>query len=139
MAITQAMCTSFKTELLGGVHDIDTDTIKIALFTSAASLDAATTTYGTTNEVVGTGYTAGGNTLTGATISSSGTTAIVDFDNTTWAASTITARGAMIYNASKADRAIAILDFGSDKTSTDGDFTIQFPVADASNAILRIA
>lgn len=139
MAITQAMCTSFKTELLGGVHDIDTDTIKIALFTSSATLGAATTAYSTTSEVVGTGYTAGGNTLTGAAITSSGTTAIVDFDNTTWAASTITARGAMIYNASKADRAIAILDFGSDKASTDGDFTIQFPVADASNAILRIA
>jgi len=139
MAITQAMCTSFKTELLGGVHDLDTDTIKIALFTSSATLGAATTAYSTTNEVSGTGYTAGGNTLTGATITSSGTTAIVDFDNTTWAASTITARGAMIYNASKANRAIAILDFGSDKTSTDGDFTIQFPVADASNAILRIA
>lgn len=139
MAITQAMCTSFKTELLGGVHDLDTDTIKIALFTSSATLGAATTAYSTSNEVVGTGYTAGGNTLTGATITSSGTTAIVDFDNTTWASSTITARGAMIYNASKANRAIAILDFGSDKTSTDGDFTIQFPVADASNAILRIA
>lgn len=139
MAITQAMCTSFKTELLGGVHDLDTDTIKIALFTSSATLDASTTAYSTTNEVSGTGYTAGGNTLTGATITSSGTTAIVDFDNTTWAASTITARGAMIYNSSKANRAIAILNFGSDKTSTDGDFTIQFPVADASNAILRIA
>jgi hypothetical protein len=139
MAITQAMCTSFKTELLGGVHDLDTDTIKIALFTSSATLGATTTAYATTNEVAGTGYTAGGNTLTGATISSSGTTAIVDFDNTTWASSTITARGAMLYNASKANRAIAILDFGADKTSTDGDFTIQFPVADASNAILRIA
>jgi hypothetical protein len=139
MAITQAMCTSFKTELLGGVHDLDTDTIKIALFTSSATLGASTTAYSTSNEVVGTGYTAGGNTLTGATISASGTTAIVDFDNTTWASSTITARGAMIYNASKANRAIAILDFGSDKSSTDGDFTIQFPVADASNAILRIA
>ena len=139
MAITQAMCTSFKTELLGGVHDLDTDTIKIALFTSSATLGAATTTYSATNEVVGTGYTAGGNTLTGATISSSGTTAIVDFDNTTWASSTITARGAMIYNASKADRAIVILDFGSDKTSTDGDFTIQFPVADSLNEIIRIA
>ena len=139
MAITQAMCTSFKTELLGGVHDLDTDAIKIALFTSTATLGAATTAYSTTNEVSGTGYTAGGNTLTGAAISASGTTAIVDFDNTTWASSTITARGAMIYNSSKSNRAIAILDFGADKTSTDGDFTIQFPVADASNAILRIA
>jgi hypothetical protein len=139
MAITQAMCTSFKTELLGGVHDIDTDVLKIALFTSAATLSAATTAYAVTNEASGTGYTAGGNTLTNATISSDGTTAIVDFDNTTWVSSTITARGALIYNSSKANRAIAVLDFGSDKTSTDGDFTIQFPVADASNAVLRIA
>lgn len=139
MAITQAMCTSFKTELLGGVHDIDTDVIKIALYTSTATLGAATTAYSSTNEASGTGYTAGGNTLTNATISSDGTTAIVDFDNTTWVSSTITARGALIYNSSKANRAIAVLDFGSDKTSTDGDFTIQFPVADASNAILRIA
>ena len=139
MAITQAMCTSFKTELLGGVQDLDTDTIYIALFTSSATLSAATTVYSTTNEVSGTGYTAGGNALTGAVISADGTTAIVDFDNTTWASSTITARGALIYNSSKANRAIAVLDFGSDKTSTDGDFTIQFPAADASNAILRIA
>jgi hypothetical protein len=139
MAITQAMCTSFKTELLGGVQDLDTDTIYIALFTSSATLSAATTAYSTTNEVSGTGYTAGGNALTGAVISADGTTAIVDFDNTTWASSTITARGALIYNSSKANRAIAVLDFGSDKTSTDGDFTIQFPAADASNAILRIA
>jgi len=139
MAITQAMCTSFKTELLGGVQDLDTDTIYIALYTSSATLSAATTAYSTTNEVSGTGYTAGGNALTGAVISADGTTAIVDFDNTTWASSTITARGALIYNSSKANRAIAVLDFGSDKTSTDGDFTIQFPAADASNAILRIA
>jgi hypothetical protein len=139
MAITQAMCTSFKTELLGGVQDLDTDTLYIALFTSSATINAATTTYSTTNEVVGTGYTAGGNALTGAVISADGTTAIVDFDNTTWVSSTITARGAMIYNSTKANRVIAILDFGTDKTSTDGDFTIQFPAADASNAILRIA
>jgi len=139
MAITQAMCTSFKTELLGGVQDLDTDTIYIALYPSSATLSAATTAYSTTNEVSGTGYTAGGNALTGAVISADGTTAIVDFDNTTWASSTITARGALIYNSSKANRAIAVLDFGSDKTSTDGDFTIQFPAADASNAILRIA
>ena len=139
MAITQAMCTSFKTELLGGVQDLDTDTIYIALFTSSATLSAATTAYSTTNEVSGTGYPAGGNALTGAVISADGTTAIVDFDNTTWASSTITARGALIYNSSKANRAIVVLDFGSDKTSTDGDFTIQFPAADASNAILRIA
>lgn len=139
MAITQAMCTSFKTELLGGVQDLDTDTLYIALFTDAATLNAATTVYSTTNEVTGTGYTAGGNVLTGAVVSADGTTAIVDFDNTTWVSSTITARGALIYNSSKANRAIAVLDFGADKTSTDGDFIIQFPTADASNAIIRIA
>ena len=139
MAITQAMCNSFKTELLGGTHDLDTDTIKIALFTSSASLDASTTAYSSTNEVSGTGYTAGGNTLSGATISLSGSTAIVDFTDTTWSSATITARGALIYNSSKSDKAIAVLDFGSDKSSTNGDFTVVFPAADASNAIIRIA
>ena len=99
MAITQAMCNSFKTELLGGTHDLDTDVIKIALFTSSATLDASTTAYSTTNEVVGSGYTAGGNTLAGATISLSGSTAIVDFTDTTWSSATITARGALIYNS----------------------------------------
>ena len=139
MAITQAMCNSFKTELLGGTHDLDTDVIKIALFTSSATLGASTTAYSTSNEVSGTGYTAGGNTLSGATISLSGSTAIVDFTDTTWSSATITARGALIYNSSKADRAIAVLDFGSDKSSTNGDFTVVFPAADASNAIIRIA
>jgi hypothetical protein len=139
MAITQAMCNSFKTELLGGTHDLDTDVIKIALFTSSATLDASTTAYSTTNEVVGAGYTAGGNTLAGAAISLSGSTAIVDFTDTTWSSATITARGALIYNSSKADRAIAVLDFSTDKSSTSGDFTVVFPAADASNAIIRIA
>ena len=139
MAITQAMCNSFKTELLGGTHDLDTDVIKIALFTSSATLDASTTAYSTTNEVVGSGYTAGGNTLAGAAISLSGSTAIVDFTDTTWSSATITARGALIYNSSKADRAIAVLDFSTDKSSTSGDFTVVFPTADASNAIIRIA
>ena len=139
MALTQSMVTSFKVELFGGIQDLDTDTIKIALFTSLATLGAATTAYSTTNEVVGTGYVAGGNTLAGATISSSGTTAFVDFSDTTWTSATITARGALIYNSSKANRAIAILDFGADKTSTAGDFTVQMPAADASNALIRIA
>jgi hypothetical protein len=139
MAITQAMCNSFKTELLDGTHDLDTDVIKIALFTSSATLGASTTAYSTSNEVSGTGYTAGGNTLAGATISLSGSTAIVDFTDTTWTSATITARGALIYNSSKADRAIAVLDFSSDKSSTNGDFTVVFPAADASNAIIRIA
>tara|TARA_B110000971_G_scaffold217127_1_gene253372 strand:+ start:2932 stop:3351 length:420 start_codon:yes stop_codon:yes gene_type:complete len=138
MAITQAFCTSAKADFLGGVIDLDTDTIKIALYTSAATLSAATTAYATTNEVVGTGYTAGGNTLTGATISSSGTTAFVDFNDTTWATATITARGALIYDSSVSGKAIAVLDFGADKTSTAGNFTVQFPTADATNAIIRI-
>jgi hypothetical protein len=140
MAISQAMCTSFKVELLGGTHDLDTDTIKIALFTSSATLGASTTTYSSTNEVAsGSGYTTGGNTLSGASITSSGTTAFVDFTDTTWTSASFTARGALIYNSSKSDKAIAVLDFGSDKTSTNGDFVVQFPTADASNAIIRIA
>jgi len=139
MAITQAMCTSFKTELLGGTHDLDTDTLKIPLFTSTATLGASTTAYSTTNEVSGTGYTAGGATLTSPIISASGTTAIVDFADVTWSTATITARGALIYNSTKTDKAIAVLDFGTDKTSTAGDFTVVMPTADASNAIIRIA
>lgn len=140
MPITQAMCTSFKSELLGGTHDLDTDVIKIALFTSAATLDATTTAYSSTNEVAnGNGYTTGGNTLTGAVISSSGTTAFCDFSDSTWSSASFTARGALIYNSSKANRAIAVLDFGSDKTSTNGNFVVQFPTPDASNAIVRIA
>jgi len=138
VAITQAMCNSFKSELLGGTHDLDTDVIKIALYTSSATLGASTTAYAVTNEVSGTGYTAGGNTLSGAAIALSGTTAFVDFDNSTWATATITARGALIYNSSKSNKAIAVLDFGGDKTSTAGDFTVIFPTADASNAIIRI-
>jgi hypothetical protein len=140
MAITQAMCTSFKVDLLDGEHDFGADTFKIALYTSSATLDATTTAYSVTNETSGTGYTAGGNTLTVSTTpTSSGTTAFISFSNTTWSTATITARGALIYNSTNADKAVAVLDFGSDKTSTAGDFTIQFPVADASNAIIRIA
>jgi len=141
MAISQAMCTSFKVELLAGVQDFDTDTFKIALYTSSASLGADTTVYTTSGEVPSTGnYTAGGNTLTvSVTPTSSGTTAFVSFANTTWSAATITARGALIYNSSKSNKAVAVLDFGSDKTSTSGDFTINFPTADSSNAIIRIS
>jgi hypothetical protein len=142
MAISQAMCTSFKVELLDAVHNFGAggDTFKIALYTSSATIGASTTTYTTSNEVTGTGYTAGGNTLTVSVVpTSSGTTAYLSFANTTWSAATITARGAMIYNSSKSNKAVAVLDFGSDKTSTDGDFTINFPTADASNAIIRIA
>ena len=142
MAITQTLCTSFKQELLQGIHDFTAstgDTFKIALYTSSANLDASTATYSTSNEVSGTGYTAGGNTLTAVTPTTSGTTAFVDFDDTTFTDATITAAGALIYNSTDGDRAVAVLDFGGDKTSTNGDFTIQFPTADASNAIIRIA
>lgn len=139
MAITQAMCSSFKQQILLGEHDLDTDVIKIALYTSAATLSAATTAYTTSDEVVGTGYTAGGNTLAGATVSLTGTTAFVDFTDTTWTTATITARGALIYNSSKSNKAVAVLDFGSDKTSTAGSFTVQFPADDSSSAIVRIA
>jgi len=139
MAITQCMVTSFKAEILGGVQDLDTDVIKIALYTSAATLNAATTVYTTSDEVVGAGYTAGGNTLASPTISTSGTTAFVDFADSSWVTATITARGALIYNSSKADRAIAVLDFGSDKTSTSGTFTVQMPANNATDALIRIA
>jgi len=142
MAISQAMCTSFKVELLTATHDFTNstgDTFKIALYTSSASLDASTTAYSATNEVSGTGYTAGGNTLTNVTPTSSGTTAFTDFADTTWSTATITANGALIYNSSKSDKAVAVLAFGGDKTSTAGDFTIVFPTADASNAIIRLA
>jgi hypothetical protein len=143
MAITQAVCTSFKVALLDGEMDFSgdtTDTFKIALYTSSATLGAATTAYTATNEVSGTGYSAGGNTLTISTNpTSSGTTAYLDFADTTWSSSTITARGALIYKSGGGDPAVAVLDFGADKSSTSGDFTIVFPTADASNAIIRIA
>jgi len=137
------MCTSFKQALLDGEMDFSSDTsqtFKIALFTSSATLDASTTAYSTTNEVSGTGYTAGGNTLTISTNpTTSGTTAYLSFSNTTWSTATITARGALIYQSGGSNPAVAVLDFGGDKTSTAGDFTIQFPTADASTAIIRIA
>ena len=143
MAITQAMCTSFKQALLDGEMDFSSDTAqsyKIALYTSSASLDAATTAYTTSNEVSGTGYTAGGNTLTISTApTTSGTTAFLSFGTTTWSTATITARGALIYQAGGSTPAVAVLDFGGDKTSTAGDFQITFPTADATNAIIRIA
>lgn len=144
MAISQAMCTSFKVGLLGGDFNFDTGTsqvFKIALYTSTATLDAATTAYTASDEVVGVGYTAGGNTLTVSQVpTSTGTTAFLSFANTTWSNATITARGALIYlENGTTNPAVAVLDFGGDKTSTAGDFTIQFPTADATNAILRIA
>lgn len=144
MAITQAMCTSFKVGILGADFDFDTgtsQTFKIALYTSSASLSAATTAYTSSNEVSGTGYSAGGQALTISQVpTSSGTTAFIDFSDVTWTTATITARGALIYLANgTTNPAVAVLDFGGDKTSTAGNFTIQFPAADATNAILRIA
>jgi len=144
MAIAQAMCTSFKKELLEAKHDFSNsggNTFKIALYTSSASLSASTTAYTTSNEVASSGnYSAKGNTLTNVDPSSSGTTALTDFADTTWASSTITARGAMIFNDSAGgDPSVVILDFGADKSSSAGDFTITFPTADASDAIIRIA
>jgi hypothetical protein len=144
MAITQAMATSFKVGILDGVFDFGTGTsqvFKIALYTASATLDATTTAYTTSNEVVGTGYTAGGNTLTVSQVpTSTGTTAFLDFADSTWSSATITARGALIYLANgTTNPAVCVLDFGSDKTSTNGNFTVIFPAADASNAILRIA
>ena len=143
MAISTAMCTSFKQELMEAVHNFKNsggNTFNAALYTSSASLGASTTAYTPSNEVSGTGYTAKGNSLTRVDPSTSGTTALTDFADTTWSSSTITARGAMIFNDSASgDPSVVILDFGADKTSTAGDFTIAFPAADASNAIIRIA
>lgn len=146
MAITQAMCTSFKQELLEGQHDFRSsgNTFKLALYTSSATLNASTTDYSATNEVSGTGYTAGGGTLTNVNPTASGTTAFTDFNDLTFSAATITANGALIYNTTTGGGtgttdSVVVLAFGGDKTSTAGDFTIQFPTADASNAIIRIA
>jgi len=147
MAITSAVCTSFKKELLERKHDFNVTsghTFKLALFTSAATLGASTTAYTTTNEVVGTGYTAGGIVLTNVDPTSSGTTAFIDFNDATFTSATITAAGALIYNTTTdggtaTTNAVAVISFGADKTSTNGDFVVQFPVADATNAILRIA
>lgn len=147
MAISQAMCTSFKKELLEGKHNFlasGGDTFKLALFTSSATLGATTTDFATTNEVSGTGYQSGGSALTNVNPTTSSTTAFTDFDDLTFSTATITANGALIYNTTTGSGtgttdAVCVLAFGGDKTSTAGDFTIQFPTFDASNAIIRIA
>ena len=151
MAITQAMCTSFKTELLTGTHNFTNstgNTFKLALYaissggksSTTATLGATTTAFVTTGEVASSGsYATGGGTLTNVTPTADGTTAITDFADLSFTTATITARGALIYNDTNSDKAVAVLDFGADKTSTSGTFTIQFPTADASNAIIRIA
>ena len=143
MAITTAMCTTFKKEILEAVHNFKNSggsTFNLALYTSSASLGASTTAYTTSNERSGTGYTAKGAALTRVDPSNDGTTAITDFSDLTFSSSTLTARGALIFNDSASgDPSVCALDFGADKSSSSGDFTIQFPAADASNAIIRIA
>ena len=147
MAISQAMCTSFKVELLNGIHAFGTtviraattaDTFKIALYTSTATLGATTTAYSATNEITGTGYTAGGNTLTTIAPTSTGTTAFLDFNDTTWTAATITANGALIYNSTQSDKAVAVFTFGS-QTITSGNFTLTMPSNTTSTALLRLS
>ena len=145
MAITSAICTSFKQEILVGTHNFTAtsgNTFKIALYTSSASLGASTTAYGTSNEITnssGTAYTAGGATLTSVTPTTDGTTAVCDFADVSFSSASFTANGALIYNDTQSDKAVAVIAFGGDKTVTSGTFTIQFPTADASNAIIRIA
>ena len=143
--MTQAVCNSFKRDVLQEGHQIKTDTLKIALFTSAASLSAGTSVYSTNNEVVSSGgYAPGGGTLTGVTISlgatsAGGGTAIIDFADISFTSTTFSARGALIYNSTNSNKAIAVLDFGSDKTSTNGTFTVSFPAAAASTAIITLS
>jgi hypothetical protein len=138
MAITSGISISFRSQIMLGEHDLDTDSIKLALYTNAASLSDGTTVYTTSNEVVGTGYSAGGVVLTGIDVTTDSSVAVVSITDAVVTASTITARGALIYNASQANKAIAVFDFGADKSSTAGDFTIQFPAAAAATAIIRI-
>ena len=142
MAIAQAMCTSFKKELLEGTHNFlasGGNSFKLALYTSSATLNAATAAYTSSNEASGTNYSAGGAVLTNVNPTSSGTTGFTDFANLTFSTVTLSARGALIYNDTNGDKSVCVLDFGADKTATAGDFTISFPAADASNAIIRIA
>lgn len=143
MAITQAMCSSFKGEVMQALHDFDVaggSTFKLALYTSAAVLGPATTVYTATGEVPNSGsYAAGGGTLVNQGVTVSGTTGFTDFADISFTTATITARGALIYNSTATNRAVCVLDFGSDKISTAGTFSIIFPTADATNAIIRIA
>jgi len=136
MAITSAICTSFKQEILVEGHNLTNgaDSIKLALYTSSATMGAGTTAYATTNEVTGTNYTAAGAALTNVTPTTSGTTAIVDFADLTFGTATVTARGCLIYNSTNGNKALATIDFGGDKTSTAGDFTVVFPAASATAA-----
>lgn len=136
MSIVQTQTTSFKAELYQGVHNLLTDTLKLALFTANADLNETTTVYNATNEVSGVGYTAGGNVVTGVTVNTSGYTAYVNFDNVVWNPAAFTARCALIYNSSKGNKSVAVLDFGSDKTCS-GTFTVQLPANTATSALIR--
>ncbi len=140
MPITQAMATSFKVQLLNGQQNFSANTFKLALYTSSATINENTTVYSATNEVASTGnYSAGGNTLSvSVTPTNSGNVAYISFSNTSWANATITAAGALIYNNSQSNAAVCVLSFGGDKTSTNGTFAVNFPTADASNAIIRL-
>lgn len=136
--IVQTQCTSFKAECYQGIHDLLNDTIKMALYISTADLGASTTTYTATGETSGTGYSAGGAVMSGVTINTDGSTAYVNFSNVVWNPAAFTARGALIYNASKANRAIAVLDFGADKTPAT-TFTVSMPANTANSALIRSA
>ena len=138
MAITQAMCTQFKRDVMLGLHDLDSDTIKIALFTSSATLNATTTAYATTNEISGAGYTAGGVTLASASVINNSTSGCFDATDPEWTSATFTARGALIYNDTESDLAIAVLDFGGDFTVAGGTFKVVFPAQTKDTAIVRI-
>jgi len=137
MSIIQTQTTSFKAELYQAIHNLLTDTLKIALYTGNATLNESTTTYSSTNEVVGAGYTAGGVTITGVTVNSSEYTAYVSFNNPNWTSASFTARAALIYNSSKANRSIAVLDFGADKTVSGNTFTVTLPTNSATDALIR--
>ena len=138
MAISQVLCTSFKKELLEGTHIFGTHTFNIALYTNAATLNADTTVYSTDNEVSGTGYSAGGVTLSDVTVSSGDGVGFVDFSDATWASSSFTARGALIYNATQGNKAVMVLDFGDDKTSNNSTFTVGMPANTSTAALIRI-
>jgi hypothetical protein len=138
MAIVSAVCSSFKTEVLEGIHNVSSDVIKIALYTSVATLNGDTTAYTSTGEVSGAGYTTGGETITDVAVYLSGSTAIVDFADVNWSNATFTTRGALIYNSSKANRAIAVLDFGADKSAAGGTLRVTLPAPAASTALIRL-
>ena len=140
MAITQAVCNSFKQELLQGLHDLDGHTLNLALYTSSATLGPTTTAFSTTNESSGTNYTSGGATISNVAVSLSGTVAFVDFDDVSFSSATISdAAGALIYNSSASNRAIAVLDFGSTKSVSGGTLTVSLPSASATTALIRIS